>query len=409
MKRRLTVAAACVVALGVLPVGGAPSRAAGVILSSYGGDASATSVHVLGATNALSNFRTGVIDNSFPLAASHLDAAPASQGTATVADTGPAGGLVVSQAPTVIQQPQYAIARFPGEATAAVNQGVSVAESTADETSAQAHAALAAVGGGGLDEATSHVSVDRAAGRVEATSAGHVAAASFGDTALVIAGLDVRASILVVGDKVTPRYTISLASASVAGIPVAITEKGVVAADPLPGSDAIAQAINVQVNEVLAAAGIELFLTPPVVAVQGAQATVEVSGVHVRFTAPAVDPSVPTLTLEYVLGEARAFAFTVPGSTLDDATTVEPVVDAVSTGVDVGAVNGPISSLAPSVGTVTLQPVTPSVVDPGTVNAVPVAIRRARPTWLVPVYLVWQALMLATAGVLVWSRGGRHG
>jgi hypothetical protein len=394
VKGRPVLAAAAVVALAVLPTGRA-SRAADQSLETYGADASGTSIHALGQTNALTNFRTGFIDNSYPLASSHLDASPATQATATVADTGPLGSTAQSQAPTVLVQPQYAIATYPGQANAATAEGPSIAEAAAEETAASAHSAAAAVG---ADEAASRVSVNRTTGDVDASSTSHVQRAAFGANVLVISGVDVRASVTANGGKATPHYDISVASATVNGTPVAITDKGVVAAEPVPGSDAAAATINEQLNQALAGAGINVFVTPPLVDVKGTQATVFASGVHVVYTAPAVDPSVPTLTIEYVLGEARAFGFAVAGEPATESPSIGATVDL---GSDIGTVAGAVTPLVPQPSSGLRRAGTGAQVGAG---ALPVSYRRPRPTWLVPMYLIWQALVLATAGVLVWSR-----
>ena len=415
----MTVRRVCaVVAVAVLtlsPLGTVGSHAAddASVLSAYGGDASGTSVHALGATNALTNFRTGFIDNSYPLATAHLDAAPAAQGTASIADTGPLGGVAVSQAPTVIQQPQYALATYPGESDASRSQAGTVAEARATETGANAHSAIAAAGETGAvehpgdvlhtsaDDATSRVVVDRTAGTIDASAVGHASHASFGGGALVLDGVDVRASVTASATgtaKATPRYALSIASASVNGTPVAITDKGVVAAEPVAGSDAATAALNQQLNQALAGAGLKVFVTAPTITTSGAQATVAVTGVHVVYTAPAPDPSVPTLSLEYIVGEARAFGFVVPGD-LKGVTAPEPEVAPVVSGVDLGSSTGAIEPVAPVV-----SPAVPGAVTVSPGRAIPVTYRRPRPTWLVPLYVAWQVLVLLTAGALVWAR-----
>jgi len=78
----------------------------------------ASSIHVIGNSNAFPNFRTGAIDNSYAYAHAHVDGSPFAQGRSSPLDTGP---LVQLQAATnpikPFAQPQYADVRFPPTAT----------------------------------------------------------------------------------------------------------------------------------------------------------------------------------------------------------------------------------------------------------------------------------------------------
>ncbi len=416
MRRRIVAAVASVVALGVLPIGTAASRADEPALGSYGGDARGTGVHVLSYSNGLTNFATGFVDNSYPLASTHMDAAPATQAVASVVDTGPLGATGTSQAkPQVfaispqladlVEQPQYATASYPGQASASRSQGGSVAEASAGQNNADANAAAA---GGSADEANSNVRVDQAAGKVLANATGHVNHVGFDSGLLVIAGVDVRASVTIEGSKVTPHYEIAVESATVNGMPVMITDKGVVVQDPVPGSDAATQAINGQLNQALAGAALSVYVTAPKVTMNGAQATVEVSGVHVSYVAPQPDPSVPTFTYDFILGEARAFAFAVGAESTDESVSASGSDELVSAGElpsDLGSVSGAVTPLVPETGTISRQ----TGGAERNLTALPVSLRRKRPTWLVPIYLIWQALVLATGGALLWSRREDHG
>lgn len=423
-----TLAATAVVLAAVFSTGALADTT--VALSAYGADASGTGVHVLGATNAFPNFRTGFLDNSYPLATSHLDASPATQATASVADSGPLGSTAAGLA-NGTQQPQYAVASFPGTAKASKTQGVSAADASAADTDAGARGAVVAVGSSGAatvedpkdalhtaaDAAESRVSLTRATRTVSATSSGHVARALFGGGALVISGVDVRASVVTDARRATPHYEVAIGDVTVNGTPVKITDKGVVVQkDPLPGSDAMTQAVNEQLNAALTGAGLEVFLTPPRVAVTGTGATVSMTGVHVRYTAPSLGPSVPSLSVEYVLGEARAFAFAVSGSA--GAGSSAEVAPTVGGGAALGetAVT-PGSSESASGAMTTGAAAAPETLSTGTARApaaspssstglAPPTLVRAtrRPTWLLVMYLIWQALVIAAAGVVLWWR-----
>jgi hypothetical protein len=404
MKPVKLVLAAAALACCVLPAGRAAAQTPTAVLSAYGGDAAATGIHILSYTNGLTNFATGFVDNAYPLANTHLDAAPATQAVASIADSGPLGataqGVVAPHYP--LEQPQYAIAKYPGPASDSLSQGGSVAEVTADANSATAHGAYVA---GSVDDARSSVKVDQIAGTVLGESTGHVSGIVFGDGLLKITGVDVSARVLVEGTKVTPHYEINVASATVNDMPVQITDKGVVVqGEPLPGSDAMTAVVNEQLNAALASSGLSVFVTPPQIKTDQAQATVSVSGVHVHYTAPNPDPSVPTLTYDYILGEARAFGFGVAGVSSDDSllggveTSLPDLTNVEGTSTDLGDVSGAVTELTPETGNASLRPPARSL------NAAPASFRRPRPTWLVPIYLIWQALVLATGGVLLWSR-----
>ena len=78
----------------------------------------ASSIHVIGNSNAFPNFRTGAIDNSYAYAHAHVDGSPFSQGRSSPLDTGPLVQLQAATNPVKpFAQPQYADVRFPPTAT----------------------------------------------------------------------------------------------------------------------------------------------------------------------------------------------------------------------------------------------------------------------------------------------------
>src|SRR6266480_860341 len=164
-------------------------------------------------------------------------------------------------------------------------------------------------------EGQAHLSVDKVAGRVTSTSTGHVQRATFGSGALVIGNVEVTAGVTSAGATATPTYSIRVTGASVNGSAVEITDKGVVVQGKAQnGSDAASQFVNGNLNQSLANEGIKVFVTRPDVSVQAAGATVHATGVHVVIAPPSPNPSVPAQSIEYVLGEARAFAFATPAT-----------------------------------------------------------------------------------------------
>lgn len=106
------------------------------------------------------NFDNGAFDNYYPLAHTHLDSSPFTEGTASPADTGPIGGFIASGVAgnPAFSQPQYADDRYPpGNAggapstTGSLPGPFATATAAANLASAQADAAnmsLAATGTG---------------------------------------------------------------------------------------------------------------------------------------------------------------------------------------------------------------------------------------------------------------------
>ena len=333
MKRIAIAAAVVVCALG--PSVGAQTTSVPTY-SSYGADAGGTGVHSLAASNAFPNFRTGAVDNSYPLATSHLDLS-ATQATASVADSGPLGATAAGQA-NGAQQPQYATASYPGHDKASLTQGGSVAEAQATSTSAHSRGSVAAATSNGpaavekkddgaqtsSDYGESGVAITPDTGEVVATGDGRVDRATFAGGVFAVSGAHVTAQVRIADGVATPAYTM-----------------------------------------------------------------------------PNDNPAVPTQSVEYILGEARAFAFVVPGEG----------APSVSASVGVGA-----GSSGPSTSGVTTNPsaahptATPPTSETATAAAPsgdspsPIALLRHKPTYLVWLYLIWQALVLATGGALLWWR-----
>jgi hypothetical protein len=158
-------------------------------------------------------------------------------------------------------------------------------------------------------------------------------------------------------------------------------------------------------NQVLKQAGISLSTVAPVIEHHGPNATIDATGITVTFAAPNPNPSVPTLISKVILGEARAFAF---------ATTETPVPTPVITPLPVEVLPTPTAT------TPTLQVPLPSVNPPATppaaealpapaatapqATALQLVSSRSRPTMLLWIYLLWQAIIIANAAAVLWWR-----
>jgi mucin-2 len=111
------------------------------------GTVNAASDHEIVATSAFPNYTTGAVDNYYSMSHSHVDNSPFAEGTASPADTGPIGQTAAAGN---FQQPQYADARWPGDAASGKasygSQGGPYAAAVAAEYQATADASEASNG-----------------------------------------------------------------------------------------------------------------------------------------------------------------------------------------------------------------------------------------------------------------------
>lgn len=123
-KRRGLVAA--IAGAGLLSAAGATLFPAHAVADGgfdvVNGTVNAGGAYVVYFNGKFPNFSPGIIGSTFPLTHAHVDNSPFSEATASPADTGPAGGLVVSNyntsppptpLPQTISQPQYVDSRYP--------------------------------------------------------------------------------------------------------------------------------------------------------------------------------------------------------------------------------------------------------------------------------------------------------
>jgi hypothetical protein len=121
----------------------------------------------------------------------------------------------------------------------------------------------------------------------------------------------------------------------------------------------------------------------------------------VRYTQPTADASVPKQTVEYILGEARAFVFAVPANggpsiSAGAGTTAGPTTG--GTGTSARPSGGVSSSTASNTGSQT------AAAAPAAQETNPVSIVHRKPSYLVWLYLIWQTLVVCTGGALLWWR-----
>ena len=100
--------------------------------------------HVVGGSDAFPNFRTGAVDNYYPLAHARLDNSPSSEARSSPADTGPVGQTGAATAGQA--QPQYADVHYPPGSEKPVTfgqPGGPYAQASATETTAASSATAA--------------------------------------------------------------------------------------------------------------------------------------------------------------------------------------------------------------------------------------------------------------------------
>jgi hypothetical protein len=182
---RIAAVAATVALVGGLATAFAPTARAVQTFSAVNGTVSGAAVHLIAGSNAFPNFRTGAVDNRYPLAQARVDNSPTAEGTASPLDTGPLGQTAVAtfntgQLPTLpaplptpppsppgpqLSQPQYADAKFPPGAAKPVTVGSvggPYAAATAVQNKATAQSELVSAPPGASPSATSLNKLDAA-------------------------------------------------------------------------------------------------------------------------------------------------------------------------------------------------------------------------------------------------------
>ncbi len=471
-ERRFRTRTAAV--LGTLALGGGlatafvPSARAAQTFSAVNGTASGAAVHVLAGSNAFPNFRTGAIDNRYPLAQARVDSSPSAEGTASVLDTGPLGQTAVAtfntQAPPgapQLSQPQYAVADFPPGSDKPVtvgNPGGPYAAATAVRNKATAEAQLASAPPGSAPSATSlskldtaltawraqfltaadsrrfpavhadasvsdgadgmsgvgTATFDDAAGQLVVSADTRVAKASFGGGAIALFGI--HGAVQIVNDG-TPKESVTseVANATVGGVPVTIGPAGVsVNGTQVPGIGQAVQQASAGLNSALAQGGYQIFVTTPEVKKADHQETISAAVVHVIFQQPAGPAGVPQQFVDYKLGEAFADSLATPGEPPGSGATVS---GASETSGEVGPTSEFIPGTPGSPGVPAVPGASGGALasSPARTAASPRALGNVRrvvsqkPLWLLLFYFMWQAALIGTAASLWWWRMGERG
>ena len=457
--RRGLVALLCVGSLSVggvvlvtLARAGATSK---VTLGVVNGTANVGADHLRAGSDAFPNFSSGAFDNYYPLAHAHVDGSPSSEAAASPADTGPIGQFGASMIP--LQQPQYAVAKYPGSKGSATfgSPGGLYATASADQFGSAALGAFVSVGGApsvplptggtarlnsllvawraqfltaadearyplvaatntpdGIESGTANAitGFDATTGALVVTGDAHLPAASFAGGSVKLSNIHVHVRVSNDGTSPTHTITIDVGSVSVGGVPVTIGRGGVsVASLVVPGLGQTADQADAALNGALAQAGYRMTTIAPTIVDTAGQETVEAVGLKVEVDQPAVAPGVPRQFLIHQLGEVFVDSLAVQ-------TPAAPPLP-TATGVTGGLTQPPSEFVPGTPGTPGTPgiPSTPGLSSsagppslaagaPGALPARTVVLRRVKPLSLVLLYFLWQSLLIGTVASLWWRR-----
>ena len=308
----------------------------------------------IGASGGLVTFSGGPGD-----VVGRLDAAPSAAAQASSLEPGSTYRLVAGQANAqagdqVLGEPTTARAEFPGDVTeddatqaapgpagpVQVVGGEGHAVAAADRATAVGGVATFAVGAD-QDVPVLTVVGARATGRAVADAAAGTLRAHVEVAAervevldqLVLHDVVGTATTTADGDDRDATATLVVGSATVGGVPVAITEDGVAATgEPLvPGGDL--EDLTVQLNDALADAGIRVRLLGAHQQTEGTRASADSGGIGIDVTTPATQ-GVPRNDLSLVLGRGRTTLYAEPPRTAAAPTASS----SLGTGADADAV-----------------------------------------------------------------------
>jgi hypothetical protein len=424
-----------------------------VTLGVVNGTANVGADHLRAGSDAFPNFSTGAFDNYYPLAHAHVDGSPSSEAAASPADTGPIGQFAASMVP--VQQPQYAVAKYPGSKAPVTfgTPGGLYATASASQFGSSALGAFVSAGGApsvplpaagparlntlllawraqfltaadaaryplvaaanapdGIESGTANAitGFDATTGALVVTGDAHLPAASFAGGTVKLSNVHVRVSISNDGTAPTHTVAIDVGSASVGGVPVTIGRGGVsVASLVVPGLGQTADQADAALNGALAQAGYRMTTIAPTIVDTAGQETVEAVGVKVEVDQPAVAPGVPRQFLIHQLGEVFVDSLAVQ-------TPATPPLPTATSGS--GGSTPPASEFIPGTAATPGTPGTPatpgsagnapalSATAPGALATRTVAVRRVKPLSLVLLYFLWQSLLIGTVASLWWRR-----
>lgn len=403
-------------------------------------------------TSTNPEFTAGAVNNFYPLA----HAAVATAGTsaaASPADTGPFAQAVIGGGTSGngVTQPQYVYAQYPGQqspkpisagpvsasasvtpasATAAGAAGPVAPPASSQQTAADQSLATvlsqwrakflslqqqasapqpAASEPDGLQGYTASDTVffDTAKG-FTTTGVAFAHHASFGGGQIVVDDVSVHLTLSNPGDgsPLKPAVSISVGGVTVGGVPVTVSDSGVTVSTQQIVSPSQAQQATQQLNAALAAAGFSVHLVTPVQTQQGDSLHVEAAGLQVAWTQPPAPSGcgpcggVPSQFVVHTLGTVIA-----DNEAMLSSSSLSAALPPLSAGT--GAIGPGGAGAGPAVSAAASPPAKAAGTRPAGGGSAKLA-SAPRPTWLLLLYLAWQALLIGTAAsIYLWRSGMR--
>ncbi len=378
------------------------------------------------------------VDSGSPVVIGFLDSSPEAQMLAAAVEPGTlfrtAAAIANGEFGEEVIPSNQALAQYPAGPEQAVDQPAGTVEdgpfsSTGASASAVARersiqgAAEASSQSSGTDgtsegsRAEASAAADPGSGTLQAVAVGKAAKTTFAGGVFVVDNVLGSAQVMLVGGERTAQAGLSIGGGSVGGVPVAITDEGViVAADAplLPGQEA--SALQDQVNAQLTQAGIAVSIAQPRESVEGRSMIADSGGLVVTVSTPS-SPAAPGNVVTYILGQAVVTSSDEAPRALQPlpdpgtpAPTQAPVITPTAR-----PTQAPVFTPAP-----TSAPVAPTVAPtvaeaPPPVVAAPipgdgtmlVSARRVGRRSALALFLVWQMLSLSicTLAALAFRRG----
>jgi hypothetical protein len=258
------------------------------------------------------------------------------------------------------------------------------------------------------DISASSVLIDPVKGLV-ATGDARVHHASLGMGAVSLYEVHTAVSIV---NMVTPQVTVTttVGEALVGGVPVSIGAQGVTVGAPIVGADAV-QTASQALNGVLNQGGMTVSAIAPQVKNSGNEASVTATAISITED----QPGPPRQLIKYNLGNIYADNLAVPSAPAP-VVDLAPPVDNSTTGTTLAPTQTTYVPGTPGTPAIPASPITGGATE--TPNAAPsttppkpappssptAAVTRAKPTWLLVAYLLWQALIIGAFASIWWWR-----
>lgn len=387
-----------------------PVQAAGTAgFGSFGLTVSAAAVRTEGVLGASGGLVT--LDSGTAFATGRLDAGPSAYALAAPVEPGTLArtlvGTVNTEAGTTVLTVPDAESAYPGNGSAGtayapaqtagpltVSPGPASSSAAPGRASATTTGAAFAVTGGGAGErlaATALLTGDAATGQGEALGTSRVGALDVAGT-LLLHDVVATARVTVTGGSPVATATLTVGSATVAGVPVTVDEDGVHAAGQGTGLGPLQDAQD-QVDEALAAAGLSVRAVGVTRTVEGRAGYADTGGLRIVLRTPDLPGGVAANALTLTVG-----AVSVTGTSTAAAPPLDlgPLPDAGQPGLPPTT-----STVTLTTGGAALPPAAPPAVSPapalaGASGQLLVAGHAVPAAAALAAFGVWQLLTLST-------------